>query len=86
MKKTSLVYLGVLLSFLSYGQYLTNLNYTINFGDLAEIDVPYKASKSVLDGNYLYHITYSSTTAFSSTTTLGNHILLKKHHVDGMLD
>lgn len=67
----------MLLSYVSFGQYLTNLNYSINFGDLAEIDVPYKASKSILDGDYLYHITYSS------TTTLGNHILVKKHHVDG---
>ena len=77
MKKTLFGYFGMLLSFLSFGQYLTNLNYTINFGDLAKIDLPYKASKSVLQGDYLYHITYSS------TTSLGNHILVKKHHVDG---
>lgn len=58
-------------------QSFTNVNYENVFGDLSEVSVPYSPSKSVKDGNYIYHVTYSS------STSIGNHIMVRKDHVDG---
>ena len=35
-------------------QYLTNVQYELTFGSLGAIDMPYRASKTVSEGNYLY--------------------------------
>lgn len=64
-------------SLVAHGQYLTNQIYLLGFGDLNQVTVPYEPSQSMVDGNYLYHVTYSNGSA------LGNYLLLKKHHMDG---
>ena len=77
MLKLTSLWVLVLFSFAANCQYLTNQSYLLGFGDLNQVSVPYEPSKSVVDGDYLYHVTYSN------GDVLGNYLLIKKHHVDG---
>lgn len=78
MFRNTLLAVCSLIAITGNAQYLTNLNYELSFGDLTNATY-YKeaASKTVLDGNYLYHVTYTS------GTPTGNFLLVKKHHIDG---
>ncbi|MFY0674593.1 MAG: hypothetical protein JXQ87_14435 [Bacteroidia bacterium] len=71
MRKLVLALLGALFVVFSNAQYLTNLNYSLSFGDLEGISVPYNASTSTKKGNFLYHATYSH------SSSLGNFLLIK---------
>lgn len=62
----------------AHAQFLHNIQYQMSFADLNGATYNQKAaSRTLKDGDYLYHVSYSS------NTLMGNHLLLKKHHVDG---